>query len=102
MSSDFDGWRKKIDEIDRRLLKLLNERSHCAIEIGAIKKSRNLPAFSQKREEDILDRITKANRGPLENDSIQRLFETIINETRAVERYTMENKSKEDLTSDKE
>tara|TARA_B100000749_G_C18006826_1_gene293584 strand:- start:61 stop:369 length:309 start_codon:yes stop_codon:yes gene_type:complete len=102
MSSDFDGWRKKIDEIDRRLLELLNERSHCAIKIGTIKKSRNLPALSPKREEDILDRMTKANCGPLENDSIQRLFEAIINETRAVERYTMENESKEDLAPDKE
>ena len=46
--------------------------------------------------------MTKANRGPLENASIQRLFEAIINETRAVERYTMENESKDKPTSDKE
>ena len=95
MSSDFDGWRKKIDEIDRRLLKLLNERSRCAIEVGKIKKGMNLPAWAPEREAQILDQVARANRGPLDNAAIRRLFERIIDEARAVERHAMENDSGE-------
>lgn len=101
MSSDFDGWRTKIDDIDRRLLELLNERSRCAIEIGHIKKSRNLPAWSPEREAEILNQVAKANRGPLDNGAIRRLFERIIDEARAVERHAMENESKENPGSGK-
>jgi fucose permease len=32
-----EDWRRKIDEIDRRLVELLNERSRCVVEIGRIK-----------------------------------------------------------------
>ena len=95
MSSDFDGWRKKIDEIDRRLLKLLNERSRCAIEVGKIKKGMNLPAWAPEREAQILDQVARDNRGPLDNAAIQRLFERIIDEARTVERHAMENDSEE-------
>ena len=33
-------WRRRIDEIDRKLVELLNERSGCALEIGKIKQER--------------------------------------------------------------
>ena len=33
-----EDWRRKIDEIDRKLVELLNERSQCVLEIGRIKK----------------------------------------------------------------
>ena len=29
-----EDWRRKIDEIDRKLVELLNERSQCVLEIG--------------------------------------------------------------------
>ena len=41
--NDFDQWRKRIDEIDQQLVRLLNERSQCAVEIGHIKKQLNVP-----------------------------------------------------------
>jgi chorismate mutase len=43
--NDFDGWRKRIDEIDQKLVKLLNERSKCAVEIGHLKKKVDMPAW---------------------------------------------------------
>ncbi len=41
--SDVAGWRKRIDEIDQQLVKLLNERSQCAVEIGHLKKTHGSP-----------------------------------------------------------
>ena len=87
--NDLDGWRRRIDEIDQQLLKLLNERSNCAVEIGQIKKKMSQPAWSPEREAEILRNVVKANRGPLDNAAIRRLFERIIDEARSLERHAM-------------
>jgi chorismate mutase len=88
--SDLDGWRKRIDEIDQKLVKLLNERSRCAVEIGHLKKRLNLPAWQPEREAEILRNVVKSNDGPLDDAAIRRLFERIIDEARALERHAME------------
>lgn len=91
--SDLDGWRKRIDEIDQRLVKLLNERSQCAVEIGHLKKKQNMPAWQPAREVEILRNVVKSNPGPLDDAAIRRLFERIIDEARALERHSMVNDS---------
>lgn len=88
--NDLASWRKKIDEIDQQLVRLLNERSRCAVEIGHLKKELNLPAWQPEREAEILRNIVASNRGPLDDAAIRRLFERIIDEARALERHSME------------
>lgn len=88
--SDLDDWRKRIDEIDQQLVKLLNERSGCAVEIGHIKQKLNLPAWAPQREAEILRNVVKSNRGPLDDGAIRRLFERIIDEARSLERHAMD------------
>jgi chorismate mutase len=89
--NDLEGWRGRIDEIDRQLVKLLNERSQCAVEIGHLKRVLNLPAWQPQREAEILRNVVKANEGPLNDAAIRRLFERIIDEARSLERHSMEN-----------
>lgn len=91
--SDVDGWRKRIDEIDQELVKLLNERSRCAVEIGHLKKELGMPAWQPEREAEILRNVVKSNHGPLDDAAIRRLFERIIDEARALERHAMEGGS---------
>ena len=90
---DFDGWRKRIDEIDQQLIKLLNERSQCAVEVGHIKKKLGVAAWQPEREAEILRNVVKSNRGPLDDAAIRRLFERIIDEARALERRSMKDES---------
>jgi chorismate mutase-like protein len=90
-----EDWRRKIDEIDRRLVELLNERSKCAIEIGKIKKAQKLNVYAPERERQILKRIREANTGPLDDQGLQRLFERIMDECRQVERVEHEKGKKE-------
>ncbi len=89
--SDLNGWRKRIDEIDQNLVKLLNERSQCAVEIGHIKKKMKLPAWQPEREVEILRNVVKSNPGPLDDAAIRRLFERIIDEARSLERHAMDS-----------
>lgn len=88
---EIERWRKRIDEIDEQLLKLLNERSQCAVEIGRLKKKVNQPAWQPDRERQILRHVVDSNPGPLDNAAIRRLFERIIDEARSLERHVMEN-----------
>ena len=87
---DISHWRKRIDEIDLQLAKLLSERSQCVIEIGKIKRQQQLPVYDPQREKEILEKLLRDNQGPLENEALKRLFERILDESRRVERIVHE------------
>jgi chorismate mutase-like protein len=82
-------WRRRIDEIDKKLVELLNERSRCALEIGKLKQEANLPLYQPDREKEVLNNAENTNAGPLTHAAIRRLFERIIDEARAAERDAM-------------
>ena len=84
-----EDWRGKINEIDRQLVRLLNERSKAAMEIGKLKRDANLPLYQPEREREVLENAERANSGPLPDTAIRRLFERILDEARSVERAAM-------------
>ncbi len=71
-------WRRRIDEIDKKLVELLNERSRCALEIGKLKQAENIPLYQPERENEVLENAEHNNSGPLTDAAIRRLFERII------------------------
>jgi monofunctional chorismate mutase len=83
---DIEGWRQKIDEIDLKLVDLLNQRSQCAIEIGKIKKKLNIDIYDPRREEMVIEGVRKVSKGPLHKEALQRLFERIVDESRRAQR----------------
>lgn len=84
-----EDWRRRIDEIDRELVRLLNERSRVAMEIGKLKLEANLPLYQPEREREVLENAERTNSGPLLDTAIRRLFERILDEARSVERTAM-------------
>ena len=92
--ASIEDWRIKIDEIDKQLVELLNQRARYADEIGKIKEQLGLEAYSPKREQDVLDNIMKHNKGPLDSLAVRRLFERIIDESRKLEREAMGERKK--------
>lgn len=78
--------RQRIDDLDLTLVTLLNERASCALAIGHEKDRLGLPVYQPAREADVLHRIREANRGPLDDAAVTRLFERIIDEARRLER----------------
>lgn len=71
-------WRKKIDELDRKLVELVNERAKCAREIGRLKRNTEMPIYEPDRERIIFQNIAKANRGPLTDRALERIYERLI------------------------
>ncbi len=81
--------RQRIDEVDRSLLRLLNERTRIVEEIGRIKAASSLAVYEPKREEEVFRNIAEHNTGPLPPDAAKRVFERIIDEMRKVQRERM-------------
>jgi chorismate mutase len=86
---DLARCREKIDEVDRRIVELLNERTAVVEEIGRIKQHLTLGIYEPKREEQVFQNIVEHNPGPLPNDAIKRVFERIIDEMRNVQKLKM-------------
>ncbi len=82
--------REQIDELDRRLVDLLNQRTRVVEEIGRIKKEAAMAIYEPNRESQVFDNITTNNAGPLPNDGLLRIFERIIDEMRRVQKERME------------
>jgi len=92
---NLSDWRRRIDELDKKLVELLNERSKCALAIGKLKQAANLPLYQPEREREVLQNAERTNQGPLSDAAIRRLFERIIDEARAAERDAMHPESKD-------
>ena len=78
--------REKIDDLDRRMVELLNARALAAKEIGKLKRNSDLPIYEPDREKIIFENVNKANTGPLPNKDLQHIFERIIDVMRAIQK----------------
>ena len=73
-----DKLRNRIDELDAKLLKLLNERAECVQKIWKIKQRKNIEVFIPEREVKLLHRLSSLNKGPMSEDMVRHLFKEII------------------------
>jgi chorismate mutase len=83
---DIADWRKKIDELDRRLVELLSERAQAAVEIGRLKRNTNLPIYEPERERIVFENVQEMNRGPLPGRDLVRIFERIMDVMRNIQK----------------
>jgi chorismate mutase len=90
-----EEYRVLIDDVDRRLVALLNERTQVVENIGSVKRSTDLPIYEPRREEQVFANIDGANVGPLSHDALRRIFERIIDEMRRIQRVRMESQGEE-------
>jgi len=79
--------RRSIDDLDELLVRTLSARAACALEIGRQKKRLGLEIYQPAREAEVLEHVQRINPGPLDDASIKRLFERIIDEARRLERH---------------
>ncbi|HOJ40374.1 MAG TPA: chorismate mutase, partial [bacterium] len=75
---ELEKWRRKIDELDRQLLKVLNERASVVRKIAEIKGRTGAPGFDPSREKMVVEKLKKLNEGPLEAREIELVMETIF------------------------
>ena len=79
-----------IDDVDRRIVELLNQRTTVVEEIGRVKREAGMPIYEPKREDQVFANVTDANHGPITQEAVRRVFERIIDEMRTIQRQRME------------
>src|ERR1039458_10508784 len=102
---DIEDWRRKIDDLDRQLVRLMNERAQCAHEIGRLKRNSAMPIYEPDRERIIFQNIAHANEGPLSDVQLRQVYERLRSEEHTSElqslrhlvwRLLLEKKNKTD------
>jgi chorismate mutase len=83
---DIEDWRKKIDELDRNLVKLLSERARAAVEIGKLKRNTSMPIYEPDRERIVFENVQGVNPGPLPGRDLVRIYERIIDVMRNIQK----------------
>jgi 3-deoxy-7-phosphoheptulonate synthase/chorismate mutase len=77
--------RGRVDEVDRELIRILNERARIVQEMVAIKAEAGKPLFDPRREEEILQKVAEQNEGPIYDTSMREIFELILHRIRDLE-----------------
>ena len=70
--------RDRIDEIDAKILELVNKRAELVLEVGKIKLREKKKYYVPEREEEIYQRLLKENKGPLSNKLIKDIYQQIM------------------------
>jgi chorismate mutase/prephenate dehydratase len=81
-----DEWRARIDEIDRQLLRLLNQRAELSLEIGRAKRESGESVLVPEREQEILDELVRLNPGPLPAGAIRAIWSEVLSASRCLQR----------------
>jgi chorismate mutase/prephenate dehydratase len=80
-----DALRKKIDQVDEKIIKLLNDRATLAQRIGQHKKRANQEIYVPSREQEVLRRVSELSHGPLPTPAVQAIFQEVIAACRNIE-----------------
>ena len=80
-----EGLRVRIDEVDRRLVDLLNERARIVVEVGRLKRGSGAPIYAPHREADVLKRVLALNAGPLPARAVEGVYRELMSGSFALE-----------------
>ncbi|TVQ64256.1 MAG: prephenate dehydratase [Phycisphaerales bacterium] len=80
-----DDLRRRIDEIDRRLVELLNERASIVVDVGRSKRASGAPIYAPHREAAVLEKVLSASRGPLPARTIEAIYRELMSGSFALE-----------------
>ena len=76
--SDLPGWRERIDQLDRDLVRLLNERAECVLKLAPLKREKKIGVLDEGREQRVRANVRGANQGPLSDDTLVEIIERVM------------------------
>ena len=90
MKSDFKkklkSYRDQINDLDCKLVDLLNKRAEIVMKIKKLKQKEDVPLYDARREEELIENIVKYNKGPLYRDNVIQIFESILRNVQVLEK----------------
>lgn len=95
--TELDDYRNKIDDIDKQLTQLFEERMDIVLKVGAYKKANNLPVFNKEREKKVMEKNVAYLNNKDYSDEIKVFFDNIMNISKDLEYKNMEDKHDEKI-----
>jgi chorismate mutase/prephenate dehydratase len=78
--------RRKIDSIDRQIIRLLNLRAKITMDIAKTKRKTGVSIYSPEREREVLKKIASHNRGPLNRMALEAIYREIMSGSLSLEK----------------
>ena len=85
-SPNLDDLRRRIDEVDQRLVELLGERASIVVDIGKAKHTGGTPIYAPHRERQVIERAIANNKSPLPARTIEAIYRELMSGSFAIER----------------
>ena len=82
---ELEKLRDRIDSIDEDILDALNRRAEVVLEVACLKREDGTKFYVPSREQKIVNRLKKLNKGPFPNDALRPLFREIMSASLALE-----------------
>ena len=86
---ELEALRRSIDDLDGRILELVAERVKVVLAVGQFKRDNDLAVYDPERERNMLDRLCSRAPAPLDGDTVRRIFERLIDESRRIEQHSI-------------
>ena len=83
---EIEDYRNRIDDIDKNIGALLNERLNACMEIGKIKKQKNLEVTDSSREEQILQNVSGSGDCKETQQAIREIYKKIFEESKTLQK----------------
>jgi chorismate mutase/prephenate dehydratase len=79
-------YRAKIDQLDERIVKTLNERAKLSQKIGELKNKEKRSIYSAEREQQVLKRVKDMNAGPMTGEALDAIYREIMSASLSLEK----------------
>lgn len=83
---DLKKLRRKIDDIDKKIVSLLNERADVTLNISDLKLKSGQNVYSPERERQVLRKITAESRGRLSGPALEAIYREIMSASLALKK----------------
>jgi 3-deoxy-7-phosphoheptulonate synthase/chorismate mutase len=90
MESELEKLRRRVDDLNSRLLELLQERAGTVLRISRLKEDLDLDAHDPRREEEMLRKLTRSPSGPFGAAEVREIFQAIFRASLALQKRERE------------
>ena len=85
MTDELAPFRRRIDECDEKLVRLINERLRVAREVGQLKAAKGMTVRIPEREREVIARALEVSEGPCPPEILEKVFRILIDTAVALE-----------------
>jgi len=75
---DLKNLRKTVDNIDKKIIQLLNMRAKTTLDIAKLKRKSGKSVYSPDREREVLKKLAIINKGPLSHQALEAIYREIM------------------------